>query len=76
MERESIKFKMAYLIIVHKDDEVFRTLLRMIDYPGNDVFIHMDSKLDNYDPLKIEGFMKYSKVFIRRAQVFHGVDIA
>lgn len=36
--------KHAFLIMAHKDDETLRTLLRTLDDPRNDIFIHMDSK--------------------------------
>lgn len=42
-------FRQAYLIMAHKDDLVFRTLLRMIDDPRNDIFVHMDVKNKEYD---------------------------
>ena len=55
--------KHAYLIMAHKCDYTLRTLIEMLDYPLNDIFIHMD--------LKNKGFSKeslprclYSKVHI------------
>ena len=36
--------KQAYLIIAHKDDLTFRTLISMLDNENNDIFIHMDKK--------------------------------
>lgn len=33
--------KQAYLIIAHKDDLTFRTLISMLDNENNDIFIHM-----------------------------------
>lgn len=36
--------KHAYLVIAHKDDLTFRTLLQMLDDVRNDIYIHMDSK--------------------------------
>lgn len=44
--------KQAYLIIAHKDDLVFYTLLKMLDNSMNDIFIHMDIKNRQYN---IEG---------------------
>lgn len=40
--------KHAYLIIAHKMDNTLFTLLRMIDDDRNDIFIHMDSKCQNF----------------------------
>lgn len=46
--------KQAYLIIAHKDDLTFRTLISMLDNENNDIFIHMDKKSKNYDEESIE----------------------
>lgn len=55
--------KHAYLIIAHKDDLTFRTLVRMLDDIRNDIFIHMDSKNTQYDIETTEKLVKYSKVY-------------
>lgn len=41
--------KHAYLVMAHKDDETLRTLLRTLDDPRNDIFIHMDAKNTGWD---------------------------
>lgn len=46
--------KHAFLIMAHRDDLVFRTLVEMLDDTRNDLFIHMDAKLGSYDPSAIE----------------------
>ena len=46
--------KQAYLIEAHKCDEMLLTLLRMLDVPWNDIFIHMDSKNTDYQPETVE----------------------
>ena len=33
--------KHAYLIIAHQCDDTYRTLLKMLDDPRNDIYIHM-----------------------------------
>lgn len=40
-----MKNKQAYLIIAHKADLAFKALLKMLDDPRNDIFIHMDKKI-------------------------------
>ncbi len=42
--------KHAFLIMAHKDDGTFRTLLTLLDDPRNDIFVHMDSKNVGWDP--------------------------
>lgn len=36
--------KHAYLIMAHKCDYTLQTLIEVLDYPLNDIFIHMDAK--------------------------------
>lgn len=68
--------KQAYLIEAHKCDEMLLTLLRMLDVPWNDIFIHMDSKNTDYQPETVECRMKYAKVFYakRHSVVWGGVS--
>jgi hypothetical protein len=68
--------KQAYLIEAHKCDEMLLTLLRMLDVPWNDIFIHMDSKNTDYQPETVECRMKYAKVFHakRHSVVWGGVS--
>lgn len=62
MEKRKMK-KHAYLIIAHKDDLTFRTLLKMLDDVRNDIYIHMDSKNTDYDCCKIERLLRHSGVY-------------
>ena len=41
-----LKKKHAYLILAHKDDLTFHTLLKMLDYENNDVFVHFGMNFD------------------------------
>ena len=66
--------KQAYLIMAHKVDLCFTTLLRMLDVEYNDVFIHMDKKCQNYDETSIEGMVSKCHVHnIKRMNVAWGV---
>lgn len=65
--------KHAYLIIAHKDDLTFRTLLKLIDNEKHDIFIHMDKKNSSYDLNSIEAIMKHSKIYhVQRTDVKWG----
>lgn len=65
--------KHAYLIIAHKDDLTFRTLLSLLDDEKNDLFIHMDKKLADYDLEAVEKSCSRSQVFhVERTSVFWG----
>ena len=49
--------KHAYLIIAHTEFILLENLVRILDYPDNDIFIHIDKKT-NYD-------IKYAPTFSR-----------
>jgi len=55
--------KHAFLVIAHKNDKTFKTLIEMLDYKDNDIFVHMDAKLKNYSPAATEKLAKKSRVF-------------
>ncbi len=55
--------KHAYLIIAHKADLTFHTLLKMLDDKRNDIFIHMDKKTSKYDINEITALIKQSNVY-------------
>lgn len=69
----TVEKKQAYLIMAHKNDTGFKTLLRMLDDPKNDIFVHMDLKNGDYDPEEIERSIKYSNItHVKRTKVTWG----
>ena len=65
--------KHAYLIMAHKDDYTFYSLIKMIDSANNNIFIHMDSKNKNFDKDYLEKIVKKSSCFfIERTNVTWG----
>lgn len=55
--------KHAYLIIAHKNDYTFQTLLNLIDDERNDIFIHMDKKNEQYQFGESAKQIKKSKIY-------------
>lgn len=55
--------KHAFLIIAHKDDYTFRTLINLLDDERNDIFIHMDIKNREFDFKTTEKLVTKSRVF-------------
>ena len=53
----------AYLILAHKFDYVFCSLLKMIDDERNDIFIHMDKKNRTYKESETREIVKKSRVY-------------
>lgn len=65
--------KQAYLIIAHRDDIVFYTLIKMLDDSKNDIFIHMDKKNYQYDIEKVNSCVKKSSIYhVERTNVTWG----
>lgn len=63
----------AYLIIAHRDDLCFRTLLTLLDDVRNDIFIHMDSKNKTYDQVSVNHGLSHSGVYhLKRRSVIWG----
>lgn len=58
--------KHAYMIMAHKSDLTFYTLLAMLDHPRNDIFLHMDIKNNGFDPKTLEGLLKYSGLYLTK----------
>lgn len=54
--------KHAYLIIAHNNFSVLEKLLEMLDYEKNDIYIHIDKKVKNFDFDYYKDICKYSKV--------------
>jgi len=65
--------KHAYLILAHKDDSCFRTLLQMLDDKRNDIFIHMDLKCHPYNIEEVTKCVKYSHLYhVQRLDIAWG----
>ncbi len=58
-----LQLKQAYLIMAHKCDLTFLTLLKMLDEEYNDIFIHMDSKNKSYNKQIAESNVLSARVF-------------
>ena len=57
-----ISMKFAYLIMSHNSLDLLKELIKALDFPGNDIFIHLDSKLGEIDLITFCSMTKYSKV--------------
>ena len=63
----------AYLIIVHNQFELLKKEIELLDYKGNDIFIHIDRKVKDFCRSDFEGVGKYSKLtFVPRIDVQWG----
>ena len=57
--------KFAYLILAHGSFELLKELLKAIDAPENDIYVHLDRKAGDIDVAPFMDVVKYSKlVFI------------
>ena len=63
----------AYLITAHHQFEILEKLLLLLDDPRNDIYIHIDGKVKNFDFDHFTHILKYSPVvFVPRISVFWG----
>jgi hypothetical protein len=63
----------AYLITAHHQFEILEKLLILLDDPRNDIYIHIDSKVKEFDFDRFAGILKYSSIFfVPRIPVFWG----
>ena len=66
-------YRQAYLIIAHRYDETFKTLLRMLDSDENDIYVHMDLKNKQFDEDDCRKLIKKSSIyFTKRTSVTWG----
>lgn len=55
--------KHAYLIMAHNDPYILERLLKLIDYPDNDIFLHLDKKAKDLKEEEISKWVKKSKLY-------------
>lgn len=65
--------KHAYLILAHNNFQILKKLIRLLDDPRNDIYIHVNKKVKKFDP---EDFLhipeKSRLIFIERRKVDWG----
>lgn len=63
----------AYLIMAYNDFDLLKTQIELLDYPENDLFIHIDKKTKNFQERDFHHIVKYSNLyFIERKKVSWG----
>ena len=55
--------RFAYLIMAHGNFELLKEIIKALDCPENDIYIHLDSKCGVIDKTLYEKTLEYSKVF-------------
>ena len=55
--------KHAYLIMAHNQFDLLSKLIGELDYPLNDIYIHIDSKVKELEISRLDTGVKYSKIF-------------
>lgn len=59
-------YRQAYLIIAHRYDETFKTLLRMLDREENDIYVHMDIKNKQFNEDSCRKLVEKSGIFFTK----------
>jgi len=55
--------KIAYLIIAHHKPELLKKLICSLDYPGNDIYLHIDRKSKHINQLQFDGITQFSRLY-------------
>ncbi len=55
--------KHAYLIKAHNQFELLQMLVRLLDHPNHDFFVHIDIKVKDFDPELVVSKVKHSRVY-------------
>lgn len=58
--------KQAFLIIAHNEPYILETLVKLLDYHMNDIYIHIDKKVNN-KIFNLEA--KYSKIYFLKDRI-------
>lgn len=61
--------KHAYLIMAHGNFELLEKLLRQIDDPRNDIYIHIDKKVAHFDFYYFQRICVYSQVIFTNKRI-------
>lgn len=61
--------KHAYLIIAHNEFTVLKYLLSMLDYYENDIYLHIDKKVQVVDMCELKSCVSESRLFILENRV-------
>ena len=58
--------KHAYILLVHENTYVLKTLLKLIDHRRNDIFIHIDKRRKNFGENELYKLVESSDIYIMR----------
>lgn len=65
--------KHAYMIIAHNQFDLLKLLIKSLDHPQNDFFIHIDKKVKNFNFEEFKGITQHSNItFTERVSVQWG----
>lgn len=56
--------KHAYLILAHKNFGQLRKLIKLLDHPRNDIYVHVDAKARDFNPDDFKGLTRHSRLII------------
>lgn len=54
--------KHAYMIIAHNEFDLLETLVRLLDDPRNDLYIHIDAKVQDLDFARFHGLVQHANL--------------
>lgn len=64
--------KHAYLIMAHNEFNLLNKLIKLLDHPRNDIYIHVDRKSKSFDQTQLTNLEHSTITFIQREKVSWG----
>lgn len=58
--------KHAYLIMAHNDFELLEVLIKTLDYKQNDIYLHVDKKVKNFDYDKFSNLVQNANIYFSK----------
>lgn len=73
LRKEEKMSKHAYLIMAFSEYEQLKMLIETLDYPGNDIYVHIDKRSPDVSADYLQGDVRYSNIKIfRDFKIFWG----
>lgn len=58
--------KQAFLIMAHHDFYILEKIIKILDYENNDLYLHVDKKVKNFDFEKFKNIPQKSKIYFTK----------
>ena len=71
-----MKMKFAYLIMAHDNIEQLKLLLKALDFPENDIYLHLDKKNKDLNVEMYKNYTKCAKIYVFSKYKVYWADLS